>query len=1415
MSEPAAATPIPRALLAGLPSRAEALKQQLTVLRRFHTENKAAFDEMPYEAWTVPPKGYDGLDERQFEQRPAAPPLSGLRGVYLRKGCTVPAKSTARQLLYYSGLLVTSALFKLFVEQYFCPTALELPALAYTNKKGAKVIMLVIGDPTSLGALINDGKFGRDGTNSRTHADAVLHSRVRCSLPSLLRCSVSSDDEEACNCQLLSVKEAHLSRVLTPSPLANGKKRVSTEVAAVWTIPDEPIAAGQELLLDYGESFWAGEKAEADVEVVEHCALCFSRAVTVDNPLILCDGFCVGKQGGRLHCPVARHRECMNNILSLEEIHNPNVSFRCPNHMLQQLPKGNLQRQPATPVTHRKPRVEITLTPDSPPLRANARALPSAAASAVPASMAGAAQPATPAVARNLKRRIEIELTPDPPPNLTVRLAPRSITHAPGNPTSLRVKEPMDICLDTPAAAAASNPPMHPSPAQRFLQFGSQASNLSDSSSSPMFYSSSGIAVNLVDIDDEERCASEYQASEPSQAESSSEGDNEHSSDSDSDVRDRGPRAMGKRVAPPSVAQSRLEEQLSDVQSLKLNFAMMEDQSARPPISLRQTSDAVKNAQFAAIPDINDAQWQAMMNELEKHIRPGKPKPWFITNSLVKAYRKRIAANAPKTASKKGKGIKAVAPAAAPALVIRSSSVISSAAGDHNESDGASLASTNSGKATTNRWRERKDVEHDWKEYGTCCGDKDHWTEEHEASEPGGKARRLLFHPALNIKNFWSARLNHRALYNDKKSYDTAVAAEFAALSLPRWGGYTVCKSCFRAVLGCSRNKVFAHAKVNILGIKPQDPLMTQAGARRTKRQRKKLALAICLLRKHVKAQGQHRPNPKNSHMNRKVVRIPQTTVAELHQALLLTRVGKDVNFSQSTTARAKAELEVVKKLMVQLGTGGSLLRCEHCDSFDNQQTPQYLALHRTSPEELNTLQQNKISHLQTMQEQRDCFDRHKVNAMENPLDEFTVTLDGMDQAKTQLPSRKRDSKATDAVAQLKMHWTGAFCFGGQVPVLGLSNTPELRKDSALSCVSVLRILLEQWSGILELYPDSKEDVIDMTVPANGVAPMEMSDDADSVAPAAAAAAAAAHAPAASAAAAAHDIDASTDAAPPPYSGPGDHWPARLHITFDNAQGECKNQWMMRFLGLLVHHGMFEAITISMLLVGHTHDIVDQMFSVWARALKLNDAVTYEAMRDLFRERYHTRIDALVELIRQRVKDRNDKLNHSESVSVDDELDGDSMLWDEEAVDVMEDWKQVIGKLADFQPYIGEQEVTIDIQGWLEQAVVNGVLPPINNLAASYNYGIEKDPKDGGVYLYNRQFDKSTEDLTGTGQIHHYLNQLTGDYTTRAILYKKADPGLNVDPYRVPSLRIDTAPLRKTAATFVENNAMSVEQQAE
>ncbi|XP_066926716.1 uncharacterized protein [Clytia hemisphaerica] len=55
--------------------------------------------------------------------------------------------------------------------------------------------------------------------------------------------------------------------------------------------------------------------------------------------------------------------------------------------------------------------------------------------------------------------------------------------------------------------------------------------------------------------------------------------------------------------------------------------------------------------------------------------------------------------------------------------------------------------------------------------------------------------------------------------------------------------------------------------------------------------------------------------------------------------------------------------------------------------------------------------------------------------------------------------------------------------------------------------------------------------------------------------------------------------------------------PDTLYLQMDNCYRECKNQYVVSFLALLVHLEVFKKIKLNFMMKGHTHDDIDQFFS--------------------------------------------------------------------------------------------------------------------------------------------------------------------------------------------------------------------------
>ena len=122
---------------------------------RFVCEHAAEYAALPYHPWTKPLAGFEVAVHVTTSSLPGC---VGLRGVVL--GESVRTLAQKKSLLFYSGLLMTEALYQQFAEEYYCPTALELPPLSWTDPAtGATHNFLVVGDPTRAGAIINDGPF--------------------------------------------------------------------------------------------------------------------------------------------------------------------------------------------------------------------------------------------------------------------------------------------------------------------------------------------------------------------------------------------------------------------------------------------------------------------------------------------------------------------------------------------------------------------------------------------------------------------------------------------------------------------------------------------------------------------------------------------------------------------------------------------------------------------------------------------------------------------------------------------------------------------------------------------------------------------------------------------------------------------------------------------------------------------------------------------------------------------------------------------------------------------------------------------------------------------------------------------------------------------------------------------------------
>jgi len=730
----------------------------------------------------------------------------------------------------------------------------------------------------------------------------------------------------------------------------------------------------------------------------------------------------------------------------------------------------------------------------------------------------------------------------------------------------------------------------------------------------------------------------------------------------------------------------------------------------------------------------------------------------------------------------------------------------------------AEASVTKTATVTTQRWRDiGESLEMDWAAYKSCCAKPGS-----DAYRPQGLSEHITArHSSLDVVSFFTARLNFFADSASRSAFQLKVRKmlrENINNTVP-WPGGHLCLSCFRALMGKSRSWMFTTVKLMDDSERAQFPTLKSNGSIRKQRKSAELDRVVQALRAFSLLVGHSPPNPKTRDVDAVYKFLPVKSMLELAERVAQYEqsqrgLSEPVPVKMHTLHRARRWLREHENLRLTVGTSISLMRCADCDMFDNKLKSDYVAANKRTPQQQMEDRCAKASHLAAMQRQRDHGTAEKNLALQDPTECMVVMLDGMDQSKTQLPHRARFNKDLEPLDRMKVHAEGGFCFGGAQPVLGLLNFPDLRKDSNLCIVSVERMLDLQW---LKLEEDFKQ--------------REAARAADAATRAAAAAAAAHHDPAAwqelrDAAQAARTEGANEEY---PSDGIGHSWPKRLHLIFDNAASECKNQWMFRFLGLLVLHGIVHHVTVCTMLVGHTHDIVDQLFSIWARMLRVHDAETFEKMRAIFRERYISRIEGLINLMRRRATQRGGAASASvapEEAAFNEMMESHSeaLEWSEGAAQVLEDFTKFVKDsfhrkdkpLTELSPYIELQSVSIDAKGWLMHAVADD-LPPLKHIKEAHNFGIMKDAKDGNVYLYNKHLCDSTtvkQDADGREIKHHYMITPTGPWTTRALLYKK-DHKQDADPFKIPPLVVETAKLKLTAHKFHAAGAMSAVEHAQ
>jgi hypothetical protein len=725
---------------------------------------------------------------------------------------------------------------------------------------------------------------------------------------------------------------------------------------------------------------------------------------------------------------------------------------------------------------------------------------------------------------------------------------------------------------------------------------------------------------------------------------------------------------------------------------------------------------------------------------------------------------------------------------------------------------------------STDLWCKLDQIGQDFAEYKSCCGSNDKVCSLLTQMLP---AQRNT-HSSASLLSLMKARLKVRAAVLSRNQFSSWVQSQLdnSVQSRIAWQGGDICCSCFRAVIGVSRSSM--HAWRNKPNKDEQRLLeLTSSGHLRRSKSALKQELATAAVRQYLKHFGQSIPNPRGKNPDEERVVVPANGQAQLLDQVHRFYEGNNPDspppFGRSTLARALKTMRDETGVIVCAGKSKMICRCNDCDYLDRQleEVPSGDAGKKRRLE----LRVQKERHLAEVMEQRKHFDGLKQQAIASPLQLWVLAFDGMDQAKTQLPSRIRFTKGTDGLPRLGVHAVGAFMFGGPVPVMGLLNYEDLRKDSSLSVTTVMNVIDRQWQALMKAagaerdQPDSDSGAGSTSEGQDSDA-MDERDDEDELY----------ERPQSDGRRARAKRRAARVVTPAMLQYAASRWPERLHLTFDNAVGEAKNQYMFRFLGLLVLFNIFHTITVSTLLVGHTHDIVDQMFSVWARILRVNNAATYEAMRTLFREKYHSKIQGLVALMRGGKRGDPDIEAAAVALSdqtVDDAIEARATEDDDVSVNMLaaaelERFASELKLDQGVKPVITLQTFNVNIKAWLarakqpranEQPGGGDELPgadeqSLKNVHVPHVYGVEKD-EAGDVWLYNK-FLVHSDKVADDGVTHHYPKQKTGSYSTRILLHKASNAAcFNFDPDIWPARPVNAESLKLTFNAFELNKSIT------
>jgi len=628
------------------------------------------------------------------------------------------------------------------------------------------------------------------------------------------------------------------------------------------------------------------------------------------------------------------------------------------------------------------------------------------------------------------------------------------------------------------------------------------------------------------------------------------------------------------------------------------------------------------------------------------------------------------------------------------------------------------------------------------------------------ASGGGTPSSTASFH---SVAELLRSRLEHIAGFKfSKESLYKAIYDMRLAKKGLFWHGYAVCDTCFSAACGISRPTLYRRTS----GVAAEAKRQTSAFT--------KVRQVASILKDMAVEYGQSLPTAEGASNMRHLVLPHRTHDAcreELQQRATLEH-GFQGAITSTTFRRAKDEVAAAYEISLNIRKQKKLARCAKCEELQNGKA---IAIKSGNATDIAVADRLFKEHTREWQEQRQLFEEKKRAALRFPWRLNVLTLDGMDQQKTSLPHYARVSKHKDSESTLPLRVVGGFWFGGGVPCIAIASFDDVPAKCGGASVTAIE-------RMMTLNYECQDTSIFAPIPALRHEPAFNSPPPVAAAPAAVDVAGPA------------PMDTGDEPLPPNPKVPF-MWPEGLHVTFDNTGSDCKNGHVFRFLGMLVALGVFCYITVSTLLVGHTHDIVDQMFSVWSRQLNIKNAKTLKALHALFRRKYATQIYELKRMVDATKSERGvGPAGTSVPPPIADRL-------------------VLLAKELGVQPMMILQSCVINADLWCYKNIPNISAPHVFYLVKEMVPADDADPlgpKVEGVSMYNRFLAESDKN-PDVNHRNAYRDVRFGPWTTRYTLLRMHEVPVD-DPLRVPALPVDTDPVRECLQQHVQEKNMTPKQ---